>query len=227
MRRVLIVDDEPRMTRALHINLRARHYDVTTAADGRSALRLAGQEPPDAVLLDLGLPDLSGIDVIHGLRAAASTPIIVLSGRTGITEKIAAFDAGADDYLTKPFVMEELLARLRAVLRRPPVIDAPGPVGIGGYRVDLAAYTVTPAAGRGEPLHLTPNEWRLLARLLRTPGRVVTSRQLLHDVWGPGFEDRSNYLRVYFANLRRKLEPDRAHPRHLITESGIGYRFEP
>ncbi|TJZ94298.1 response regulator [Actinacidiphila oryziradicis] len=227
MRRVLIVDDEPQMVRALDINLRAREYDVATARDGSTALRLASRKPPDVIILDLGLPDLPGIDVIHGLRVWTSLPIIVVSGRTDTTEKIAALDAGADDYLTKPFLMEELLARLRAVLRRPPAIDEPGTVTIADWQLDLAAYTAAPASGNGEPLHLTPTEWRLLAPLLRNPGRLVTGRQLLQDVWGPDCEERTNYLRVYISGLRQKLEPDPAHPRHLITEPGIGYRFEP
>jgi two-component system KDP operon response regulator KdpE len=227
VRRVLIVDDEPQMTRALDINLKARHYDVATAPDGTTALRLAARKPPDAILLDLGLPDVPGIDVIIGLRVWTSLPIIVLSGRTDTTEKIAALDAGADDYLTKPFLMEELFARLRAVLRRPPAIDEPGTVTLADWLIDLGAYTAVPASGDGEPLHLTPTEWRLLTPLLRNPGRLVTGRRLLREVWGPEHEERTNYLRVYVACLRRKLEPDPAHPRHLITEPGLGYRFEP
>jgi two-component system KDP operon response regulator KdpE len=227
MSRVLIIDDEPQMTRALNINLKARHYDVATAPDGITALQLASRTPPDAVILDLGLPDVPGIDVIHGLRVWTSLPIIVISGRTDLADKVAALDAGADDYLTKPFLMEEFLARLRAVLRRPPAIDEPGTVNIAGWRVDLTAYTAVPASGKGDPLHLTPTEWRLLAPLLRNPARLVTGRHLLQAVWGPGHEQRTNYLRVYIAGLRQKLEPDPTHPRHLITEPGIGYRFEP
>ncbi|MFE2425876.1 response regulator [Streptomyces sp. NPDC059373] len=227
MSRVLIVDDEPQMTRALLIHLKARHYDVATAPDGATALQLASRNPPDVVVLDLGLPQVSGIDVIQGLRAWTSLPIIVVSGHTDLAEKVAALDAGADDYLTKPFLMEEFFARLRAVLRRPPAIDEPGTVNIADWQVDLAAYTAVPASGEGEALHLTPTEWRLLAPLLRNPGRLVTGRQLLRAVWGPGHEQRTNYLRVYFAGLRRKFEPDPTHPRHLITEPGIGYRFEP
>ncbi|MDI5963053.1 response regulator [Streptantibioticus silvisoli] len=227
MRRVLIVDDEPQLLRALKIGLTARGYQVSTARDGGSALRLASRRPPDLVLLDLGLPDVSGLDVIEGLRAGSSAPIIVLSGRTDTTGKIAAFDAGADDYVTKPFDMGELLARLRAVLRRPPVLDAAAAVDIGGYHVDLATFTITATGEGAAPVHLTPTEWRLLVPLLRNPGRVVTGHQLLREVWGAGSEKHGNYLRVYFATLRSKLEPDRAHPRHLITEAGIGYRFQP
>jgi two-component system KDP operon response regulator KdpE len=227
MRRVLVVDDEPQMVRALDINLKARHYDVATARDGSTALRLAARKPPDVVILDLGLPDLPGMDVIHGLRVWTSLPIIVLSGDTEVADKIAALDAGADDYVTKPFMMEELLARLRAVLRRPSAIDEPGTVNIADWQLDLAAYTAAPVSGNGEALHLTPTEWRLLTSLLRNPGRLVTGRQLLRDVWGPDREERTNYLRVYISGLRQKLERDPAHPRHLITEPGIGYRFEP
>lgn len=228
MTRVLVVDDEPQMSRTLGINLSARHYDVLTAPDGSTALRLASCTPPDAILLDLGLPDISGMDVIRGLRVWTSQPIIVLSGRTDVADKIAALNAGADDYLTKPFLMEELLARLRAVLRRPSVVAEPGTrVDIGGFVVDFGAYTITSRSGQESTVHLTPNEWRLLVPLLRDPGRVVAGSRLLREVWGPGFENRGNYLRVYFATLRRKLEADPAHPRHLITEFGIGYRFQP
>jgi two-component system KDP operon response regulator KdpE len=227
MSRVLIVDDEPQMTRALQINLKARHYDVATAPDGATALQLASRNPPDVVVLDLGLPEVPGIDVIQGLRAWTSLPIIVVSGHTDLADKVEALDAGADDYLTKPFLMEEFLARLRAVLRRPPAIDEPGTVNIADWRVNLAAYTAVRASGKGEALRLTPTEWRLLAPLLRNPGRLVTGRQLLRAAWGPGHEQRTNYLRVYFSGLRRKFEPDPTHPRHLITEPGIGYRFEP
>ena len=227
MRRVLIVEDEPQMAKALKINLTASHYHVTTAPDGSTALRLASRRPPDLLLLDLGLPDLPGLDVIQGLRGWSTVPIIVLSGRCDMADKIAAFDAGADDYLTKPFHMAELLVRLRAVLRRPPTLEDETVVDIGEHHVDLGTFTVTPRTEGVEPVHLTPNEWRLLTPLLRNPGRVVTGRQLLREVWGPGSEKHSNYLRVYFATLRDKLEPDRAHPRHLITEAGIGYRFQP
>jgi two-component system KDP operon response regulator KdpE len=227
MMRVLIVEDQPQMTRALDINLKARKYEVATAPDGATALKLASRNPPDAVLLDLGLPGLSGLDVIQGLRGWTSLPIIVLSGRSHPAEKVATLDAGADDYLTKPFSMEELLARLRAVLRRPPVIDEPDTVDLGPWRIDLAACTAVPRSGQGKTLHLTPTEWRLLIPLLRNPGRLVTGRQLLRDVWGPEAEKRTNYLRVYLSGLRHKLEPDPAYPRHLITEPGLGYRFEP
>ncbi|WP_380278675.1 response regulator [Kitasatospora purpeofusca] len=225
MSEILVVDDEPALLRTLRINLGARQYAVRTAATGGEALDRAAHHSPDAVLLDLGLPDLDGMDVLRGLRRRSAVPIIVLSGRSGAADKVDALDAGADDYLTKPFLMEELLARLRAVLRRPPVA---GPAGsapvIGDHTVDLAAGTVT---GPDGPVRLTPTEWRILALLLASPGRLVPGRQILREVWGPAQEQHGNYLRVYLAGLRRKLERDPARPRHLITEPGIGYRYEP
>ncbi|MFE6867817.1 response regulator [Kitasatospora sp. NPDC057692] len=225
MSEILVVDDEPALLRTLRINLGARQYAVRTAATGGEALDRAAHHSPDAVLLDLGLPDLDGMDVLRGLRRRSAVPIIVLSGRSGAADRIGALDAGADDYLTKPFLMEELLARLRAVLRRPPVA---GPAGsapvIGDHTVDLAATTVT---GPDGPVRLTPTEWRILALLLASPGRLVPGRRILREVWGPGQEQHGNYLRVYLAGLRRKLERDPARPRHLITEPGIGYRYEP
>ncbi|MFE2542210.1 response regulator [Actinacidiphila glaucinigra] len=227
MRRVLIVDDEPQILKALDIDLTARHYTVATAPDGATALLLVSRQPPDALILDLGLPDMAGTDIIHGVRAWSPLPIIVVSGRTGPADKIEALDAGADDFVTKPFSMDELAARLRAVLRRPPALEEPETVTIADYRVDLGAFTVERRAGTGEAPRLTPTEWRLIAPLLRNPGRLITGRQLLRDVWGPGNEKRTNYLRVYLATLRHKLEPDPAHPRHLITVPGMGYRFEP
>jgi len=236
--RVLVVDDEPQMLRALRINLKARNYLVATATDGNAALRLAARTPPEAVILDLGLPDLDGVDVIHALRIWSKVPIIVLSGRSGAAEKVAALDAGADDYVTKPFSMNELLARLRAVLRRPSPEESPLAADIGAYTVDVVNCTVRlrqddeagePAepGRRPEEPRLTPTEWRVLALLLGHPGRLVTGRQILDDVWGPGHESKTNYLRVYLAGLRRKLETDPAHPRHLLTEPGMGYRYQP
>jgi two-component system, OmpR family, KDP operon response regulator KdpE len=223
--RVLVVDDEPQILRALRINLRVRHYDVDTAATGAEALTAAGRHPPDLVLLDLGLPDLEGVEVIEGLRGWTEAPIIVLSGRADSTDKVEALDAGADDYVTKPFGMEELLARMRAALRRAgPAADEPV-VRLGGLVIDLAAKTVT-ADGDGT-VRLTPTEWHLLEVLLRNPGKLLTQRQLLTDVWGPGYADASGNLRLYMAQLRRKLEPDPARPRWLLTEPGMGYRFQP
>ncbi|MFI5528763.1 response regulator [Kitasatospora sp. NPDC051853] len=224
MTSVLVVDDEPQLLRALGINLRARRYAALTAATGQQALDLAARTPPDAVLLDLGLPDLDGLDVLRGLRGWSGVPVIVLSGRADTTEKIRALDAGADDYVTKPFVMDELFARLRAVLRRPPPGPPAAPVRLGDHTVDLTAALVT---GPGGPVRLTPTEWRLLTVVLEEPGRLIPQAELLTRVWGPGAETHSNYLRVYFAALRRKLERDPSRPRHLVTEPGIGYRYVP
>ncbi|ARF79874.1 response regulator [Kitasatospora aureofaciens] len=224
MSEILIVDDEPAILRTLRINLSARQYAVRTAATGGEALDRAAHSAPDAVLLDLGLPDLDGMDVLCGLRTRSTMPVIVLSGRSDAADRIGALDAGADDYLTKPFLMDELLARLRAVLRRPLGAVPPERAVIGDHTVDLAATTVL---GPGGPVRLTPTEWRILGLLLATPGRLVPGRQILREVWGPAQETRGNYLRVYLAGLRRKLEPDPARPRHLITEPGIGYRYVP
>jgi two-component system, OmpR family, KDP operon response regulator KdpE len=223
--RVLVVDDEPQILRALRINLRVRNYDVDTAASGSEALTTAGRHPPDLVLLDLGLPDLDGVEVIEGLRGWTQAPIIVLSGRADSTDKVAALDAGADDYVTKPFGMEELLARMRAAIRRAtPAADEPV-FRLGGLVIDLAAKTVS--RHDGETIRLTPTEWHLLEVLLRNPGKLLTQRQLLTEVWGPGYADASGNLRLYMAQLRRKLEPDPARPRWLLTEPGMGYRYQP
>jgi two-component system KDP operon response regulator KdpE len=221
--RVLIVDDEPQLLRALGINLRARGYDVETASDGSTALAVAGRRPPDLVVLDLGLPDMDGIEVVHGLRGWSTAPIIVLSARETQDDKVAALDAGADDYVTKPFGMDELLARMRAALRRA-VPGAEEPiVHTDAFTVDLAARKVTAPAG---DVRLTPTEWHVLEVLVRNAGKLVGQRQLLHEVWGPTYENETNYLRVYMAQLRRKLERDPSRPRHLLTEPGMGYRFE-
>jgi two-component system, OmpR family, KDP operon response regulator KdpE len=237
--RVLLVEDEPGLLRALLINLRARQYDVVTAAGGREALATAASHPPDAVILDLGLPDIDGTEVIVELRRWLKAPIIVLSGRASPGDKIGALDVGADDYVTKPFSMAELLARLRAVLRRD---DPPRPgatiVTVGHCAVDLTAHTVTRTPGGdtagdtagdgdGETVRLTPTEWRILESLARRPGQLVGARQLLAEIWGPGYEPRTNYLRFHMARLRRKLEDDPARPRHLLTEPGMGYRYAP
>ncbi|MHA6758117.1 response regulator [Streptacidiphilus sp. PAMC 29251] len=234
MTRVLIVDDEPQMLRALQINLQARQYTVATALDGPRALDDAARIPPDAIILDLGLPGLDGIDVIRALRVWSSVPIIVLSGRTDAADKIAALDAGADDYVTKPFSMNELLARLRAALRRPATVEpAGGTAVIGDYTIDLASCTVrptrgtAPAAEEEDTLRLTPTEWRILTVLISHPGRLVTGRDILISVWGPGHERKTNYLRVYLSGIRHKLERDPTHPRHLLTEPGMGYRYQP
>ena len=222
--RVLVVDDEAAMQRALRINLRARGYDVTTVPTGREALTEAGRRPPDAVILDLGLPDVDGIEVIWGLRGWSRAPVIVLSGRTGSGDKINALDAGADDYVTKPFAMEELLARLRAALRRDDPAPAPVRVTIGRCEIDLAAHT---ALDEGTPVRLTPTQWRLLEILLRHPGQLVGAQRLLTEIWGPGYENYTHYLRFHMAGLRRKLEANPPRPRHLLTEPGMGYRYQP
>jgi two-component system, OmpR family, KDP operon response regulator KdpE len=293
MTRVLVVDDEPQILRALRINLRARRYDVTTAANGTQALDEAAAHPPDLVILDLGLPDMDGVDVIGGLRGWTAVPIIVLSGRADSTDKVEALDAGADDYVTKPFGMDELLARMRAAVRRTPAAEAPPRVRLGDLIIDLAAKRVTrqpaqpavPAQGQaiqgpairgaaiqgpavqgssgiapeaagplgevvegeGESrirsgegaviseadpqlegdIRLTPTEWHLLEVLLRNPGKLLSHRQLLNDVWGPGYDNAGGNLRLYMAQLRRKLERDPARPRWLITEPGMGYRYQP
>ncbi|GAA0247817.1 response regulator [Actinomadura nitritigenes] len=225
MTRVLVVDDEPQILRALRINLRARHYEVETAADGTTALRRAGDWHPDLIVLDLGLPDIEGLDVIHGLRGWTRTPIIVLSGRAGSRDKVEALEAGADDYVTKPFTIEELIARIRAVGRRAaPGEDAPT-AAVGAHTVDLAAKTIT--AADGTPVRLTPTEWHLLEILLRNPGKLISQGQLLTEVWGPSYTRETHYLRQYMAQLRRKLEPDPTRPRHLLTEPGMGYRYQP
>jgi two-component system KDP operon response regulator KdpE len=223
---VLVVDDEPQILRALRINLRVRQYDVHVASTGTQALEVAAKHPPDLVILDLGLPDLDGVEVISGLRGWTDAPIIVLSGRADSSDKVEALDAGADDYVTKPFSMEELLARMRAAIRRQSGDgDAPR-VAIGDLIVDLAAKRVI--RPRDEPdIRLTPTEWHLLEVLLRYPGKLLSQQQLLTEVWGPGYADASGNLRLYMAQLRRKLEPDPARPRWLLTEPGMGYRFQP
>lgn len=224
MTRVLLVDDDRALVRALAINLRARSFEVDTAADGGAALRRAASFPPDIVVLDLGLPDMDGLEVVSGLRGWSSVPIIVLSARDTQHTKVDVLDAGADDYVTKPFGMDELLARIRAALRRA-TPDPPAPVvQTPDFTVDLAAKKVT---RDGQPVRLTPTEWNVLELLVRNTGKLVARRQMLKEVWGPAYADETNYLRVYLAQLRRKLEPVPSRPRYLITEPGIGYRFEP
>jgi two-component system, OmpR family, KDP operon response regulator KdpE len=235
--RVLVVDDEPQILRALRINLRVREYEVHVAATGAEALKMASRHPPDLVILDLGLPDLDGVEVIQGLRGWTKAPIIVLSGRTDSTDKVKALDAGADDYVTKPFGVEELLARMRAAVRRTGSAEDLPKIRLGELVVDLAAKRVTRQAavpaGAGVPaaqpddIRLTPTEWHLLEVLLRNPGKLLSRNQLLTEVWGPGYADATGNLRLYMAQLRRKLEPDPARPRWLITEPGMGYRYQP
>jgi two-component system KDP operon response regulator KdpE len=251
MIKVLVVDDEPQLLRALRINLTARKYDVVTAVDGTSALAAAARSTPDLVVLDLGLPDLDGAEVIRGLRGWTEVPIVVLSGRADASDKVEALDAGADDYLTKPFSMEELLARLR-VARRHADRNAPKAAmhRVGDFEVDVAAHTVRRAvdavgggdgsatdgsaadssaadSSAGESVHLTPTEWGIVEVLLRNAGRLVSARQLLTEVWGHGYENDTALLRFHFTKLRRKLEREPSRPAHLLTEPGMGYRFQP
>lgn len=223
--RILIADDDPQILRALRITLSARGYEVTTASDGRAALDAAAASHPDLVVLDLGMPGLSGVEVIQALRGWTTVPILVVSGRTESWDKVEALDAGADDYVTKPFAADELLARLRALSRRLPSESTEQPVvAFGDVSVDLAARVVTRA---GATVRLTPTEWRLLEVLLRHPGRLVTRETLLTEVWGPQYTSDTGYLRLYLSQLRKKLEAEPASPRHLVTESGMGYRFVP
>jgi len=225
MTRVLIVEDERPLRRALAMNLTARGYEVSEADTGTAALSAAAGAEHDVILLDLGLPDLSGMDVIRGVRAYASTPIIVLSARTGSSDKVAALDLGADDYVTKPFSIDELLARLRAATRRMTPLDSPRVVQVGITSIDLDAKTAT--RPDSERVHLTPTEWHLLEALLRQPGKLVTGQALLTELRGGPDHTDPSYLRIYVGQLRRKLEPEPARPRHLITEPGMGYRFQP
>ncbi|WP_026416768.1 response regulator [Actinomadura oligospora] len=223
MTRVLVVDDEPQIVRALRINLKARGYEVDAAPDGRTALDLAARRHPDVILLDLGLPDMDGTEVIRGLRGWLTVPIIVLSARQESDDKVEALDVGADDYVTKPFGMAELLARLRAAVRRSAPVEEAAVVRTDAFSVDLAAKRVE---RNGADVRLTPTEWHILELLVRNAGRLVSQQQLLQEVWGPSYAKETNYLRVYMAQLRRKLEDDPSHPRYLITAPGIGYRFE-
>jgi two-component system KDP operon response regulator KdpE len=221
---VLVVDDDPALVRALGINLRARGLDVHSADTGAGALRLAATHPPDVVVLDLGLPDMDGSEVIAGLRGWTDVPIVVLSAREESRQKVAALDAGADDYVVKPFGMDELLARLRAAIRRGSPAPVQPTITTDDFTIDLSAGRVTVG---GRDVRLTPTEWHLLEVLARNSGKVVDHGRLLTEVWGPAYREQTNYLRVYMATLRRKLEPDAASPRHLLTEAGRGYRFEP
>ncbi len=223
--RVLVVDDDQALARALGINLRAHGYDVAVVHDGRSALDRVAHLHPAVVILDLGLPDINGIEVLQGIRGWSAVPVIVLSARATSAEKVEALDAGADDYVTKPFGMAELLARVRAAVRRgaPATGEIVEPVVTPDFTVDLDAHRVL---RDGKPVRLTPTEWSMLEVLVRHSGKLVPGKQLLVDVWGPAYETETHYLRVYMAQLRRKLEPDPARPRYLITEPGVGYRFQ-
>ena len=224
MTRLLVIDDEARFLRALAISLRARGYEVETAETGEDGLAVAARAHPDAVVLDLGLPDLDGLDVLRALRGWTTVPVIVLSARHEEQAKVEALDLGADDYVTKPFGMDELLTRLRATLRRSvpaqdePLIETPD------FTIDLAAKRARTAAG--EDVRLTPIEWGIVTTLVRNRGKLVTQRQLLQEVWGPQYETETEYLRVHLAAIRRKLEPTPSRPRYFVTEAGMGYRFE-
>jgi two-component system, OmpR family, KDP operon response regulator KdpE len=222
MSRILVVDDEPQISRALAVNLTARGYDVDVAATGEKALDIAARAHPDAVIVDLGLPGMSGLDVVRGLRGWNSAPIIVLSVLDAERTKVAALDAGADDYITKPFSMDELLARLRAALRRAAPVGEEPVVTTPHFVVDLARKQVT---RDDEVLRLTPTEWHIVEVLVRNGGKLVAQTQLLKEVWGPKYENETNYLRVFMAQIRRKLEPEPSRPRYFITEPGMGYRF--
>lgn len=221
---VLVVDDDPQLVRALRINLRARGMTVVTAETGAQALARAADADPDLIILDLGLPDLDGIHVLHGLQGWSRAPVLVLSARTDSSDKVEALDAGASDYVTKPFAMDEFFARVRAALRRgsrdasagDAVIETPG------FTIDFRTSAVT---RHGQRLHLTPTEWGVLEILARNPGKLITQQEILRAVWGEGYSKETHYLRVYMAQLRRKLEDDSAAPRHLLTEPGRGYRF--
>ena len=223
--RVLVVDDEPQIRKTLAVNLRARNYEVDGAGSGEEALELAARHHPDVVILDLGLPGIDGIEVIRGLRGWSSVPIVILSVRDGEADKVAALDAGADDYVTKPFAMGELLARIRAAIRRSSVSDEAPTVTTADFSVDLAAHRVV--RSDGAPVSLTPTEWQLVEVLVRNRDRLVTQRQLLQQVWGPAYERETNYLRSYMATIRRKLEPNPGQPRYFRTEPGVGVRFVP
>jgi two-component system KDP operon response regulator KdpE len=224
MTAVLVVDDDPLLLKVLKITLQANGYSVSTATDGRSALLAATQHPLRLIVLDLGLPDMDGTAVIKELRTWSQVPILVLSARHTSDDKVEALDAGADDYITKPFGPDELLARLRALLRRASDDSHDPVVTTDAFTVDLGKHRVT---REGQDVRLTPTEWNILELLVRNPDKLITQRQLLTEVWGPAYAKDSNYLRVYMAQLRRKLEPDTGNPRHLLTEAGIGYRFQP
>jgi two-component system, OmpR family, KDP operon response regulator KdpE len=225
--KILVADDDAQILRALRITLRARGYEVLTATDGADALNQAVEHRPDLYLIDLGMPHLDGVELIQGLRGWTTAPVLVLSGRTGSADKVEALDAGADDYVTKPFVVDELLARVRALTRRVPGQDAEPLVRIGDVVVDLTTTSVTRDGTPPEPVRLTPTEWRVLEVLVRNAGRLVTRQTLLRDIWGSEHVTDTGYLRLYLSQLRKKLEPDPVTPRYLLTEPGMGYRFDP
>ncbi|MCA0345453.1 MAG: response regulator transcription factor [Actinobacteria bacterium] len=225
--KILIADDDPQLLRALRITLTAKGYEIITAADGEEAISRAADERPDVLLLDLGMPRFDGLDVIHAIRGWSDAPILVVSGRTGAGDKVEALDAGADDYVTKPFLVEELLARIRALTRRIPDQEASPVVTFGQVTVDLSARIVTDtSSGRPVQVRLTPTEWQVLELLIRNAGKLVTRQTLLTHIWGFEHAKDTGYLRLYLSQLRKKLEPDPANPRYLLTESGMGYRLQ-
>ena len=223
MSRVLVVDDDPRILKTLEVNLRARGYDVDLATTGEQALELAARHHPDAVILDLGLPSMDGLDVVRGLRGWTNVPIVVLSGRGTEAAKVEALDLGADDYLTKPFGMDELFARLRAAVRRAVIPEAGAIAETADFSIDFARKEVR---RDGELVRLTPTQWHIVEVLVRNAGRLVTYEQILREVWGPTYGKETNYLRVFMTQIRQKLEPEPAKPRYFITEPGIGFRFD-
>ncbi|PWC06542.1 response regulator [Mycetocola zhujimingii] len=224
--KILIADDDPQILRALRVTLRARGYDIVTAATGVEAINAAIEHHPDIFMLDLGMPELDGIEVIQALRGWTLAPILVVSGRTGATDKVEALDAGADDYVTKPFSIDELLARIRALTRRVPSQESVPVTRIANITIDLASRSVTRSLATGdEAVRLTPTEWQVLELLVRNPGKLVTRQSLLSDIWGSGHITDTGYLRLYIAQLRKKIEPDPSRPRFLLTEPGMGYRF--
>lgn len=226
--KILVADDDPQILRALRVTLRARGYDIVVATNGADALNAAIEQRPDLYMIDLGMPHLDGVEVIEGLRGWTSAPILVVSGRTDSVDKVQALDAGADDYVTKPFAIEELLARVRALTRRGAGGDAEPLVRLGDLTVDLSARTVTREGATGvEGVRLTPTEWRILEILMRNAGKLVTRQRLLADVWGSEHVTDTGYLRLYVSQLRKKIEPEPKAPRFLITEPGMGYRFQP
>ncbi|MCR2799616.1 MULTISPECIES: response regulator [unclassified Microbacterium] len=225
--RILIADDDPQILRALRITLTAKGYDVTTALDGTQAIAAAVDHRPDILILDLGMPHLDGIEVIHAVRGWSAAPILVVSGRAGAADKVEALDAGADDYITKPFAVEELLARIRALTRRVPQDDASPVVRLGDVTIDLAAHSVVRTTSDGDrQIRLTPTEWQFIEILIRNAGKLVTRQTVLRTIWGTDHAEDTGYLRLYVSQLRKKLEPDPSTPRYLLTEPGMGYRLD-
>jgi two-component system KDP operon response regulator KdpE len=224
--RILIADDDPQILRALRVTLGAQGHEILTAADGRETIVAATRRPPDLLILDLGMPHLDGMDVIRTVRGWSQLPILVVSGRTDAADKVDALDAGADDYVTKPFAIDELLARVRALTRRSPAATAAPVVTLSGVTVDIVSHLVT-REGQRSAIRLTPTEWKILELLVRNPHRLLTHADLFTEIWGTPNVHETGYLRLYIGQLRKKLEPDPSRPRHILTETGMGYRFAP